>query len=193
MKLNSSIHLHSPYQPTLAISSPSYTYTALHYQRTLGITTEDIYTPRVGTVVFPTSLCSGQIARIISEKVPALPSSFITALVHTEGCAEGYGLSEQDGICNYDRIAVGHLIHPFTRLGYLIEHGCEKTLLTYFDQLFNKQYHIDMNIFGQGSVQKEGGIENAVNHVFFIIFFIIIGITMVNGERIIFITTRSYS
>ena len=76
VKLNSSIHLHAPYQPTIAISSPSYSYTALHYQRTLGITTEDIYTPRVGTVVFPTSLCSGQIARIISEKVPALPSSF---------------------------------------------------------------------------------------------------------------------
>ena len=90
---------------------------------------------------------------------------------------------------NYDRIAVGHLIHPFTRLGYLIEHGCEKTLLTYFDQLFNKQYHIDMSIFGQGSVQKESGIENAVAHVLFIVSFISIGFTMVNRERIFFTTT----
>lgn len=140
----------------------SYSYTSLHYQNE---EKKDIYVSQSGITVFPTSLCSGQIAGIISNNL-SLPSfTFTSALIHTEGCGEGYGTSEQDGIKNYNRIAVGHLLHPFTRIGYLVEHGCEKTLLTYFEQLLSSHYHCSIHQFGQGSVQKEGGIENTVSHV----------------------------
>lgn len=160
MKKNEVVPLSNPYCPSLP-SCPHYTYSALHYKRD----SQDYYVARSGIVVFPTSLCSGQIAGIISKKTQHPSLSFSSALIHTEGCGEGYGVSEQDGIHNYDRIAVGHLLHPFTRIGYLVEHGCEKTLLTYFESVLSSQYKTDINQFGQGSVQKEGGIENTVNHV----------------------------
>ena len=89
----------------------------------------------------------------------------MTALNHTEGCAEGYGESVLDGLKNYDRVMVGHLLHPFVRSAFLIEHGCEKTLLSYFQQRLEADFDTSIDRFGQGSVQKEGGILNAVQHV----------------------------
>lgn len=143
---------------------------------------------RAGLVVFPTSLCSSQIAGIIAKSVEATERgesneynthlseeekktdiagvySFTSALIHTEGCAEGYGPSALDGMKNYDRVTIGHLLHPFTRSAFLVEHGCEKSLLSYFEQHLEKDYGVSMDRFGQGSVQKEGGIENTVVHV----------------------------
>lgn len=145
---------------------------------------------RSGLVVLPTSLCSSQIASVISRSVCRLRDgepdeyaadvtdasssegvrglaqySFVTALNHTEGCAAGYGASAFDGLKNYDRVLVGHLLHPFARSAFLIEHGCEKTLLSYFQQKLAAEFGTAIDRFGQGSVQKEGGIHNAVQHV----------------------------
>ena len=161
----------------------------------LGVTAdgEERHVARSGLVVLPTSLCSSQIASVISRSVCRLREgeadeyttdltssadnttamdahglarySFVTALNHTEGCAAGYGASAFDGLKNYDRVMIGHLLHPFTRSAFLIEHGCEKTLLSYFQQKLEADFGASIARFGQGSVQKEGGIMNAVQHV----------------------------
>ena len=86
-----------------------------------------------------------------------------TPLVHTEGCGEGYGKQSIDGMSTYDRIACGHLLHPHVYCGFLVEHGCEKTLLTYFTSLLKKKYNTDINDFGMASVQKDCGIHNTIN------------------------------
>ena len=120
---------------------------------------------QAGLIIVPTSLCSGQIAGIVSKKAQDNNFyTFTTSLIHTEGCAEGYG-SSPDGIHNYDRVIVGHLLHPCVYSAFLLEHGCEKTLLSYFNEKLRDEWKCDGSSFGQGSIQKEGGIENTINHV----------------------------
>ena len=121
--------------------------------------------PQAGLIIVPTSLCSGQIAGIVSEKAQENHFyTFVTSLIHTEGCAEGYG-SSPDGMRNYDRVIVGHLLHPCVYSAFLLEHGCEKTLLSYFNEKLREEWKCEGSSFGQGSIQKEGGIENTVDHV----------------------------
>lgn len=96
--------------------------------------------------------------------------TFVESLVHTEGCAEGYGESALDGMKNYDRVAMGHMLHPFSRFVFMVEHGCEKSLLSYFDLHFREDCGVAMEKFGQASVQKDGGIHNTVKKVGFVEF-----------------------
>ena len=91
--------------------------------------------------------------------------TFVEALVHTEGCAEGYGESALDGMRNYDRVSIGHMLHPFSRFMFLVEHGCEKSLLSYFDLHLREDYSVDSQSFGKASIQGDGGIDNTVRKV----------------------------
>jgi altronate dehydratase len=116
-------------------------------------------------LVLPTSLCSGQIARLIAEKLnfhlaqksdgaekPRI-SRFV-ALPHTEGC----GTSSGSGEVLYRRTLLGHLTSPLVRHGLLLEHGCEKTHNDYMS-LHLRENGVDAGRFGAASVQLDGGIE----------------------------------
>ena len=109
-------------------------------------------------LVMPTSLCSGQVARLIADDLTLNPPpwsdvSRFVALVHTEGCgsANGAGL--------YLDTLTGHLAHRCVRHAVLLEHGCE---MTHNDAV---RHHlaargVAAERFGWASVQLDGGIEN---------------------------------
>lgn len=117
-------------------------------------------------LVVPTSLCSGQIARICADRLNAKGLgreqgiSRFAALVHTEGCGASAGSNEQI----YIRTLLGYLTHPLVKYAVLLEHGCEKT---HNDYIWNKleEEGIDPRGFGWASVQLNGGLENAVEKV----------------------------
>ena len=109
-------------------------------------------------LVMPTSLCSGQVARLIAEELDANPPpwsdvSRFVALVHTEGCgsANGAGL--------YLDTLTGHLAHRSVRHAVLLEHGCE---MTHNDAVRNHlaARGIAAERFGWASVQLDGGIAS---------------------------------
>ena len=109
-------------------------------------------------LVMPTSLCSGQVARLIADELTADPPpwsdvSRFVALVHTEGCgsANGAGL--------YLDTLTGHLAHRSVRHAVLLEHGCE---MTHNDAV---RHHLAArglaaDRFGWASVQLDGGIAS---------------------------------
>ena len=109
-------------------------------------------------LVMPTSLCSGQVARLIADDLTRNPPpwsdvSRFVALVHTEGCgsANGAGL--------YLDTLTGHLAHRSVRHAVLLEHGCE---MTHNDAV---RHHlaargVAAERFGWASVQLDGGIES---------------------------------
>ena len=109
-------------------------------------------------LVMPTSLCSGQVARLIAEDLDANPPpwsdvSRFVALVHTEGC----GSNNAAGLF-LDTLS-GHLAHRCVRHAVLLEHGCEQT---HNDAV---RHHLaDRGLaadrFGWASVQMDGGIAN---------------------------------
>ena len=109
-------------------------------------------------LVMPTSLCSGQVARLIAEELDANPPpwsdvSRFVALVHTEGCgsANGAGL--------YLDTLTGHLAHRSVRHAVLLEHGCE---MTHNDAVRNHlaARGVAADRFGWASVQLDGGIAS---------------------------------
>jgi altronate dehydratase len=117
---------------------------------------------QVGLIV-PTSLCSGQIGRMIAGKLnreTADRGFRYVALAHTEGC----GASGGDSELLYLRTMAGYLSHPFVSRGLLLEHGCEKT---HNDAMRNflEEQKIDINRFGCASVQLDGGIESVTRKV----------------------------
>ena len=129
------------------------------------------WTPRVATVgvVLPTSLCSGQIAKLICEDLTKFSSDDAKAqsseplracmqrylaFPHTEGCGSGYAHGED---VVYKRLMLGHLTHPAVRLALLLEHGCEKTHNSYM-RVYLRKYGAE-DRFGYASVQLDGGIE----------------------------------
>jgi len=122
-------------------------------------------TDRVG-LILPTSLCSGQIARMAAERLSAKGvgcgagiSRFVT-LVHTEGCGVSGGVSEE----MYIRTMTGYLTHPMTGAALLLEHGCERTHNDFYrQQLLDRG--IDPAGFGWASVQLDGGIEKAIDRI----------------------------
>ena len=76
-------------------------------------------------LVMPTSLCSGQVARLIADELNAArdersPVSRYVALAHTEGCGSA------NSAHLFLQTMLGHLRHPFTRRAVLLEHGCEQ-------------------------------------------------------------------
>jgi len=121
-------------------------------------------TDQVG-LVMPTSLCSGQIARRIANRLNERGATQdavtrFVALPHTEGCGVSAGSAENI----YSRTVLGHLANPAVRFGLLLEHGCEKTHNDYFhDRLL--EAGLDPERFGWASVQLDGGIDTVVEKV----------------------------
>ena len=107
-------------------------------------------------LVMPTSLCSGQVARLIAEDLDADPPpwsdvSRFVALVHTEGCGSNNAADL------YLRTMLGHLVHRSVRHAILLEHGCEQThndAVRHY--LAERGFAADR--FGWASVQMDGGI-----------------------------------
>ena len=125
----------------------------------------DVHADQVGLIV-PTSLCSGQIAQLIADRLNHSQGtrtngiSRYVALAHTEGCGNSAGDAEQ----LFLRTMVGYLRHPSVKRGLMLEHGCEKT---HNDALRN--FLVDENVdparFGYASVQLDGGIEKVTEKV----------------------------
>jgi altronate dehydratase len=124
---------------------------------------------QVGLII-PTSLCSGQVGRMIAEKLnqrlrfSASPArngvSRFLALAHTEGCGVTGGESEM----LYVRAIASYLRHPFVRAGLMLEHGCERT---HNDAMRNFLVEQGVNLaqFGYASIQLDGGIERVTDKV----------------------------
>ena len=130
------------------------------------IETESGYRSDQVGLVLPTSLCSGQIAQMITDRLNEQGvgrekgiSRFV-ALPHTEGCGVSGGRSEEI----YTRTLIGHLIHPIVAQGLLLEHGCEKT---HNDHMANALKKLDVSLehYGWASVQLDGGIEAVIQKV----------------------------
>ena len=126
------------------------------------VTAEGVASEQIA-LVMPTSLCSGQVARLIAADLNAAPPpwsdvSRFVALVHTEGCgsANGAGL--------YLDTLAGHLAHRSVRHAVLLEHGCE---MTHNDavrrHLAARGLAVDR--FGWASVQLDGGIARVTDKV----------------------------
>ncbi len=121
------------------------------------VTDEGVAADQVA-LVMPTSLCSGQVARLIADELDANPPAWsdvsrFVALVHTEGCgsANGAGL--------YLDTLTGHLAHRSVRHAVLLEHGCE---MTHNDAVRNHLAGrgVAAERFGWASVQLDGGIAS---------------------------------
>ncbi len=120
---------------------------------------------RVG-LILPTSLCSGQIARMAARRLnekgigQACGLSRFVSLTHTEGCGVSGGPSED----LYARTMTGYLTHPMTTAALLLEHGCERTHNDFYRQQL-KQRAVDMDRFGWASVQLDGGIDKVLHRI----------------------------
>ncbi len=120
---------------------------------------------RVG-LVLPTSLCAGQVAAMAAHRLNRAGvgrdrgiSRFV-ALVHTEGCGNSAGASEE----LYLRTMLGYLTHPSVGPRLLLEHGCEKT---HNDFMRNQMQRQGLNPaeLGWASVQLDGGIDAALERI----------------------------
>jgi altronate dehydratase len=118
---------------------------------------------RIGLIV-PTSLCAGQVGRLIAEQLnaraPDLGVTCFVALPHTEGC----GVSGEEGQEILQRTLAGYLSHPSVARALLLEHGCEKTHNDAFRN-FLAAHGQDASRFGFASIQLDGGIEKVTARV----------------------------
>ena len=107
-------------------------------------------------LVLPTSLCSGQIALGIAEKLNQGRNGFTraVALPHTEGCGNSGGESER----LFLRTMAGYLAHPLVKRALLLEHGCEKTHNDAFRAVL-RELRLPETEYAFRSVQMDGGIE----------------------------------
>lgn len=106
-------------------------------------------------LIMPTSLCSGQVARLVAEDLNARGLTGVSrfvALAHTEGC----GSANADHL--YLQTLLGHVEHPGVRRAVLLEHGCERT---HNDAVRNylSSRGIDSGHLGFASVQLDGGLD----------------------------------
>ena len=130
------------------------------------IQTESGYRSDQIGLVLPTSLCSGQIAQMIADRLNQKELgrehgiSRYVALAHTEGCGVSGGNSEDI----YRRTLIGHLIHPMVALGLPLEHGCEKTHNDYLRHALT-EHGIPLERYGWASVQLDGGIDAVLQKV----------------------------
>jgi altronate dehydratase len=113
-------------------------------------------TTQVG-LVMPTSLCSGQPARLIAEHLNATQADRCgnqkyVALAHTEGC----GSNNTAPLLL--RTMLGHLEHRAVRAAILLEHGCEQTHNDTVRQYLDHR-RVPIEKFGWASVQLDGGLE----------------------------------
>ena len=116
-------------------------------------------------LILPTSLCSGQIANQIAERLNTLGigrnfgiERFVS-LAHTEGCGVSSG-----GEQKYRPTMLGYLTHPAVRYALLLEHGCEKTHNDYM-RLAMQDLGLSSERFGWASIQLDGGIEAVTQKV----------------------------
>ena len=119
-------------------------------------------TEQVG-LILPTSLCSGQIAKMTTDTLNAEGlgragglSRFAT-LVHTEGCGGNV-------VPEYKDMQIGYLQHPKLRHALLLEHGCEITHNSYFRGLMAER-GLDPAAFGWASIQLDGGIDAVMRKI----------------------------
>ncbi|MEM6429864.1 MAG: UxaA family hydrolase, partial [Deinococcota bacterium] len=116
-------------------------------------------------LLLPTSLCSGQIARMAAERLnqkltEMSPIRRFVPLVHTEGCGVSSGSSE----ALFARTFVGYLRHPAVRMALLLEHGCEKTQNDTMRH-YLQDAGVDAGAFGWASVQLDGGIASVLTNM----------------------------
>lgn len=114
--------------------------------------------PEALGLVLPTSLCSGQVALGIVDRLNAkLPRGLgrAVALPHTEGCGNSAGDNEQ----LFLRTMVGHLANPLVARALLLEHGCEKTHNDAFRNTL-VELGVPAERLGWASIQLDGGLEN---------------------------------
>ena len=130
--------------------TPDITFTA--WQSDSGLSSR-----RMGLIV-PTSLCSGQIARMAVQRLnqiarPVDLHGFAT-VVHTEGCGSS-------AHAEYMQTLLGYVTHPMVAHCLLLEHGCEMTHNDYWRQGLT-EVGLDLAQFGWASVQGDGGIEQSL-------------------------------
>ena len=119
-------------------------------------------TERIG-LIMPTSLCSGQIAKMTADSLNAgemgraAGLSRFATLVHTEGCGGNV-------VPEYKDMQIGYLQHPKLRHVVLLEHGCEITHNSYFRQMMAER-DLDPNAFGWASIQLDGGIDAVMRKI----------------------------
>lgn len=125
--------------------------------------TDKGYTSDQIGLIIPTSLCSGQIARMcvdVLNQHPMLKSSALSrfaTLVHTEGC--GASLNQE-----FQETLLGYLSHPFVKHALFLEHGCEAAHNGYFHSaLMSRGY--DPQDYGWASIQMAGGIQNVLGEM----------------------------
>ena len=114
-------------------------------------------------LIMPTSLCSGQVARLIADHMNARSGdggagSRYVALVHTEGC----GSANADSL--FLQTLLGHLQNPHTRRAMMLEHGCERTHNDAVRHYLREQ-GLEESHFGFSSVQLDGGITSVTDKV----------------------------
>ncbi len=131
-----------------------------------GIPVDGSHTTDQIALILPTSLCSSQIARLITQEMnarrdPSRPRiTRFESLPHTEGCGVSGGPTRE----LYLRTMLGHLAHPMVRFGLLLEHGCEITHNDYMSHELERM-GVDPTRFGWASVQMDGGIEKVKKKV----------------------------
>lgn len=114
-------------------------------------------------LVMPTSLCSGQIAKMTTDSLnaeglaQAAGLSRFATLVHTEGCGGSV-------VPEYKDMQIGYLQHPKLRHVLLLEHGCEITHNSYFRGLMVER-GLDPEDYGWASIQLDGGIEAVMRKI----------------------------
>jgi len=165
---------------TLAAATSTADVPALPSFRGLASSAGGAAADRIG-LVLPTSLCSGQITRLVAERLnarleeeraaeagaepaseaaesktsrPARLCRHVTrfvALPHTEGCGATGPMRE------YFASMAGHLLHPTVWRAVLLEHGCEKLHNDEMRAAVHAAGRDDAD-FGWVSVQLDGGI-----------------------------------
>ena len=111
----------------------------------------------------PTSLCSGQIAKMTTDSLnagemgQAAGLSRFATLVHTEGCGGNV-------VPEYKDMQIGYLQHPKLRHVVLLEHGCEITHNSYFRQMMAER-GMDPDAYGWASIQLDGGIDAVMRKI----------------------------
>jgi altronate dehydratase len=143
-----------------------------------GVTFLGFPSPNVGDASFatdqvalllPTSLCSSEIARVITGKLNSelsqAPEKFsvsrFVALPHTEGCGMSAGSCEDI----YRRTMLSHMLSPLVKYGIFLEHGCERTHNDYMGHHMENEMGIKRDKFGWASIQLDGGIEKVTTKV----------------------------
>ncbi|MEM7533647.1 MAG: UxaA family hydrolase [Chloroflexota bacterium] len=121
--------------------------------------------PHIG-LILPTSLCSGQIARLAATNLneqnldTELPINRFATLVHTEGCGVAFASTREI----YAETMVGYASHPLVTSCLFLEHGCEKAHNDYLHSLLDER-GLSSDDFGWASVQLDGGIERVLDKI----------------------------